>query len=57
MQIVRAHLIPETLTYIALVSRTETGLDATFTSLQGLPWSCAPVIFSHAAVRMHASVW
>ena len=42
MQIIRAHLIPETLTWADLVTRTETGLEVTFTSLQGLPWTCAP---------------
>lgn len=39
-QIIRAHLIPETLNYFDLVNRTaSTGLSVTYTSLQGLPWT------------------
>lgn len=39
MQIIRAHLIPETVNFFDLRQRTETGLNVTLISLQGLPWT------------------
>lgn len=39
VQIIRAHLIPGTLTYHDIQQQVQTGGHAAYTSLQGLPWS------------------
>lgn len=41
VQIIRAHLIPETVNYFNLSAQTQTGLQLTYHSLQGLPWTFA----------------
>jgi hypothetical protein len=39
MQIIKAHLIPGTLTYYDIENQVKNGGHAVYTSLQGLPWS------------------